>query len=234
MASSTPTLSDEYLIEQTQMFVKAYMAQPQFDASHDYSHILRVLALSKHLLAVEKTLHPLVNLDETVITLSALLHDVSDRKYLPPPAPAPSANDPLTPYLFLRSIFCPSHLASAVQNIISSISYSTEIHAPSLVEKTLHRHPELAIVQDADRLDALGAVGIGRAFTFGGAKGDVTEGMERTIDHFKEKLEKLQTMMKTDEGRGIAKERTRRLLLFREWWDDECGHNLEGKRGIES
>lgn len=69
-------------------------------------------------------------------------------------------------------------------------------------------------MQDADRLDALGAVGIGRAFTFGGAKGG--EGMGKTMNHFVEKLEKLQELMKTGEGRRIAGERTRRLVLFRE------------------
>lgn len=79
-------------------------------------------------------------------------------------------------------------------------------------------------MQDADRLDALGAVGIGRAFTFGGAKGG--ERMEKTMNHFVEKLERLQELMKTGEGRRIAKERTRRLVLFREWWEEECGSDV--------
>lgn len=76
-------------------------------------------------------------------------------------------------------------------------------------------------MQDADRLDALGAVGIGRAFTFGGARGN--RGMRGTVDHFQEKLERLEGMMKTDEGRRMARERTRRVKLFRDWWEEEVG-----------
>ena len=78
-------------------------------------------------------------------------------------------------------------------------------------------------MQDADRLDALGAVGIGRAFTFGGAGGarGGDRGMRATIDHFEEKLEKLPGLMKTDEGRRMARERGRRVKVFRGWWEEE-------------
>lgn len=74
-------------------------------------------------------------------------------------------------------------------------------------------------MQDADRLDALGAVGIGRAFTFGGARGD--RGMRGTVDHFQQKLERLEGMMKTDEGRRMAGERMRRVEVFKGWWEEE-------------
>lgn len=79
-------------------------------------------------------------------------------------------------------------------------------------------------MQDADRLDALGAVGIGRAFTFGGAhpKREM-RGMQGTMEHIQEKLERLEGMMKTDEGRRMAAERTRRVKAFRAWWEEESG-----------
>ncbi|KZF20746.1 hypothetical protein L228DRAFT_178442 [Xylona heveae TC161] len=94
------------------------------------------------------------------------------------------------------------------------------------LQSILHTHPELAIVQDADRLDAIGAVGIGRTFTYGGAHGQAAAGgqgrsMSDTIDHFTEKLEKLEDMMKTRTGRRLARERTERLRVFRGWWEEE-------------
>lgn len=107
------------------------------------------------------------------------------------------------------------------------MSYNTEIKNPALTQRALLAHPELAIVQDADRLDAIGAVGIGRTFTYGGAKGSRL--MDDTIDHFAEKLENLEGMMKTEEGRRMAQERTKRLRMFRGWWEEECGMRLEGK-----
>ncbi len=106
------------------------------------------------------------------------------------------------------------------------MSYNTEIKNPALTQRALLAHPELAIVQDADRLDAIGAVGIGRTFTYGGAKG--SRSMDDTIDHFTEKLENLEGMMKTEEGRRMAQERTKRLRVFRGWWEEECGIGLEG------
>lgn len=73
-------------------------------------------------------------------------------------------------------------------------------------------------MQDADRLDALGAVGIGRAFAYGGAKG---RGMRETMGHFEEKLGRLEGMMKTGEGRRMARERSERVAVFRGWWGEE-------------
>lgn len=83
-------------------------------------------------------------------------------------------------------------------------------------------------MQDADRLDAIGAIGIGRTFTFLGAQGKkfAKEGeweMGNCIEHFVEKLERLEGMMKTETGRGMARVRTERLGVFRGWWEEEMG-----------
>lgn len=254
------------IVADTQAYVEKYMSQPHFDASHDYSHIERVVALSKHILSVEQTMHPLTSYDATVIELSALLHDVADHKYplpsfssrssspypilLPFASSSISTHTPL-PLSILLSLSCPCSIAYAVQEIIGCISYSTEVRSPSLIHATLRRHPELGIVQDADRLDALGAVGIGRAFTYAGARDRVEgeavvkeggskrdpkgrkQGMQEPISHFEEKLLKLEPLMKTDEGRQLARERTRRIQLFGEWWVEECGRGYGGHDELE-
>ena len=67
-------------------------------------------------------------------------------------------------------------------------------------------------------MDALGAVGIGRAFTFGQARG---RGMEETLHHFDEKLLRLEGLMNTESGMVIARKRTERLELFASWWKEE-------------
>lgn len=103
--------------------------------------------------------------------------------------------------------------------ICKNVSYSNETKHPEQVRQLVEQNPELAIVQDADRLDAIGAIGIGRTFTYGGAKG--ARGMQDTVDHFTEKLEKLEGMMKTNSGKEIARKRTERLKMFRSWWEEE-------------
>lgn len=134
-------------------------------------------------------------------------------------------------------------LAFKVQTIVKHVSYSAETKDPLAVEEVLLQHPELAAVQDADRLDAIGAVGIGRAFTFGGAMRPETN-MAETIQHFTEKLERLEGLMKvrvlfirmsaiitklqTRTGKQMARERTRRLQIFRTWWEEETTIDLDG------
>ncbi|MCJ1285301.1 hypothetical protein MMC26_004641 [Xylographa opegraphella] len=213
--------SSAALITRVKAFVHTYMSQPQYDASHDYNHIQRVLALAEHILSVEQTANPSVSYDPTIVTLAALMHDVGDHKYratitLPGDEPTTLVRTKLI------DLGVPPCQARYVHTIVKSISYSHETRDPVHVQKVMLQHPELAIVQDADRLDALGAVGIGRTFTYTGAKGKRTEdGMQETIRHFEEKLERLVGMMKTEEGRRLGKERTQRLKVFKEWWEEE-------------
>jgi uncharacterized protein len=88
----------------------------------------------------------------------------------------------------------------------------------------------VAIIQDADRLDALGAVGIGRVFAFGGAKG---RSMDDSIEHFDDKLFKLESMMKTETGRNLARERTERMRRFTGWWLEEAKGPVESRADNE-
>lgn len=213
------TVYNAALIPKVTAFVEKYMSK--YDGSHDFNHIRRVVGLA-HLLYTEvnkeKSLIQILDdrddLDLHVITLAALLHDVGDKKYLEP------GEDSSTLVLAtLLGFGAPEDLAVKVQRIVLGVSYSSEIKDPAAVLQLIAKYPELAIVQDADRLDAIGAVGIGRTFTFGGAKG--AKEMGETIQHFDDKLELLEGMMKTAPGQRMARERTERLKIFKGWWQDE-------------
>ncbi|OLN85950.1 Uncharacterized protein YpgQ [Colletotrichum chlorophyti] len=210
MAQPASTSSQDLVAKVTE-YVEAYMAK--YDASHDFNHIKRVLSLAHRIYAQSPTTP---TLDKQTITLAALLHDVGDRKYLQPGEDATTLVSTL-----LQSLGADPQLAARVQTICLGVSYSSEIKDPARVRALIAEYPELAVVQDADRLDAIGAVGVGRCFTFGGAKG--ARSMDDSILHFDEKLVKLEGMMKTDAGREMARERTARILKFMEWWQDEAG-----------
>ncbi|KAM6480399.1 hypothetical protein HDV62DRAFT_366291 [Trichoderma sp. SZMC 28011] len=202
---SSPLTVDPALIAKVTDYIKVYMAN--YDPSHDYSHIKRVVHLAQTIQA------QVPNTNRDIVTLAALMHDVGDRKYLKPGEDASRMI-----YTALTSLGASEELAEKIQVICLGVSYSSEIKDLARVRELIEQHPELAVVQDADRLDAIGAVGIGRVFTFGGAKG---RDLGNSIDHFEEKLLKLETMMKTGVGREMARERTERLRLMQEWWKQE-------------
>ena len=193
--------------------VEHYMSR--HDMSHDFQHVLRVLALAKHIHTKELDANPSKKMHRQAIILAALLHDVGDKKYTQP------GEDPeqLISDLLSRNGLPPRFVAK-VNLIVQHVSYSNEIKRPQLVKAILGAHPELAIVQDADRLDAIGAIGIGRTFAYGAAKAS-DRGLDGSIEHFEEKLEKIEGMMKTETGKKMAAERTKRLRDFRGWWNEE-------------
>jgi uncharacterized protein len=196
-------------------YVREYMSR--YDCSHDFNHILRVLALAKQLLAEELKDNPWKKFHKPAIILAALLHDVGDKKYAQPGEDAEQLVSQL-----LSKNGCPPRFVAKVALIVQYVSYSGEIQRPQLVKAIIGAHPELAIVQDADRLDAIGAVGIGRAFAYGAMKAPA-RGLQGSIDHFVEKLENIESMMKTATGKRLAAERSRRLKEFRQWWEEEVG-----------
>ncbi|KAI1336106.1 hypothetical protein F5Y15DRAFT_396018 [Xylariaceae sp. FL0016] len=202
--------ADEGLVSAVADYVQKYMAN--YDGSHDFHHIERVLGLAKHIHALSPN-EP--ERDPLVVELSALLHDVGDKKYLKPGEDASTLVQEL-----LISLGATSQLAQKVQTICLGVSYSSEIKDPARVQDLIKSHPELAVVQDADRLDAIGSIGIGRVFTFTGAR--TQRSMADSIEHFHDKLLKLQSMMKTDVGMKLANERTRRMQEFLQWWDEEA------------
>lgn len=199
--------ADDDLVIKAAAYAESYMSH--YDASHDWSHILRVLSLAHSIWESERgSLEP----SRRKVTLAALLHDVGDKKYL-----GPDEDGTTLVRDFLVTSGADASLAADVQEICLGVSYSSEMKDRAKVRALIERHPELAVVQDADRLDAIGAVGVGRCFAFGGAKGG-DRGMQGSIDHFGEKLLKLEGLMKTETGRKMAKVRTERLRIFEEWW----------------
>lgn len=211
MAVANDFHNDPLLLSVIQ-FVRQYMSQN--DASHNFEHIQRVFRLARHI-HVSTTEPQRSQLDARVIALSALLHDVGDRKYLR------AGEDPRTAVcLLLQRLGAGEALAARVQAICLGVSYSGEVRDPEGTRELIEAHPELAVVQDADRLDSIGAVGVGRCFTFGGARTD-SASMEEALEQIETRLLRVGDMMKTDVGRRLAKERIRRLLVFRDWYREE-------------
>lgn len=222
MASSIPLpvvpIREEHktLFKSINAFVHEYMSGPGHDNSHDYHHILRVLSNANRLLEAEQKDNPDHTYDTSAIFLAALLHDVGDHKYAKP------GEDPESQISnIMRERGASEELAIKVQTIVKHVGYSNEAKNPQSVVSVLAKFPELAIVQDADRLDAIGAVGAGRCFAYGGAKSQ-GQPMSVAIDHFAEKLYKLPGMMKTAAGKEAAISRNRILEDFANQFKEEA------------
>lgn len=181
----------------------------QFDASHDWQHIERVMKNAKIILAQE-------NADAFIVELAVLLHDVSDPKYKKPDEDLESD--------ILNRLNLTDEQQQKIQEVIASVSFKggNGKSATSI---------EAKIVQDADRLDAIGAIGIARAFAYGGAKGrklydwnekartemteqEYREAQTSSVTHFYEKLLLLKDQMTTETGKQMAEERHEFMLSF--------------------
>ena len=178
------------------------------DASgHDFDHTLRVYHMATHLAQEEGA-------DLQTVQLAALLHDVDDRKLSPE-----TYEGKLRAVKFLQENGVSQEKIEEIVDIISRISFSAKMAPPESVEGQC--------VQDADRLDALGAIGIARTFAFGGSRGrrmHDPEGKDAnaSIQHFYDKLLLLKQSMHTPTGRRMAEERDlymRRFLeqFYAEW-----------------
>ncbi|RHZ66328.1 HD domain-containing protein [Aspergillus thermomutatus] len=233
---ASPTATDfQHLYTSMAAFVTSCMSA--HDPSHNPAHVHRVVTLARSILEKEQLAHPEIPYDADIVKLAALLHDIGDRKYLTQVAAATSAageqEAAVDPAGMVQQALlahgADAALAERVQTIVTHVSYSKEVKDPATVRRLIDEegYVELAIVQDADRLDALGAVGIGRCFTFLGAQGKKYLGagepwdMNNAINHFQEKLVRLEGMMKTQTGRDMARVRTQRLAEFRKWWEEE-------------
>ena len=161
-------------------------------SGHDFDHTLRVYHMAVRIAKEEGA-------DIQMVALAALLHDVDDHKLSPE-----TCEHKDRAVAFLREQGVDEQKIHSIVEIISEISFSAGNGRPSTLEGMC--------VQDADRLDAIGAIGIGRAFAFGGSRGrrmHDPEGVDKTatVEHFYDKLFKLKDLMTTATGQTLARQR---------------------------
>ncbi|KAF2443383.1 hypothetical protein P171DRAFT_455348 [Karstenula rhodostoma CBS 690.94] len=197
-----------------------YMYGERYDPSHDYEHIQRVVKYTHELYHLEQAAGRLPpTLDPTTMYLAAMMHDVGETKYL---EKGRTQEDVVTEALL--SCGATPALAHAVATIAINVSYTREknAHDHTLLHAVIAAHPELAFVQDADRLDALGPTGQARCFVFGGANearraSSIHTGVQLHHTRFRFYV----GMMKTRAGREMAGGKWAWMRNFaREWARD--------------
>jgi uncharacterized protein len=207
------------IIEKVTTFVQQQMDDT--DPGHDLWHVNRVWKMARHIAQN-------YNVNHLLVDLGALLHDVADAKFH-------DGNEEMGPALakqLLESLQIEQEIIVKTIEIIKHISFKNKDSGqPDFME--------FKIIQDADRLDAMGAIGIARAFSYGGykkremynpeikpvkdfQKETYKNGREPTINHFYEKLLTLKDLMNTKEAKKMAEKRHQFMLaylemFFKEW-----------------
>jgi uncharacterized protein len=212
-------INTSLIIKETEQFVKIHMGNDS--TGHDWFHVDRVR--KNALLIAEKEQQG----DRFIIEMAALLHDIPDEKL----------NDSAEEgqkrlHLFLEEIQLSAEMSQVIIEVINSISFKGG-------EKKTLSSWEAKIVQDADRIDALGAIGIARTFAYGGKKGqpifhpeyttrenmtleEYRHGKSSSIHHFYEKLLLLKDLLNTETAKQIAEDRHRYMegflsQFYQEW-----------------
>lgn len=198
-------MTNPQIIDKTIAFVRATLNNAE--GGHDWWHINRVHTNAKLIAQTE-------NCDLLTVELAALLHDIADSKF----HNGDEEIGPITAGNFLKSINVDAPVIEHIQQIIRHISFKSGF------DNKTFQSSELDIVQDADRLDAIGAIGIARTFSYGGFKGreiynpeikpDLNMSKEEyknstapSINHFYEKLLLLKDKMNTATGKKLARQR---------------------------
>jgi uncharacterized protein len=216
-------MNQQEIISKTEAFVKSTLEGSE--AGHDWSHIERVVRNAR-------TIGKAENADAFVVELAALLHDIADSKF----HGGDEELGPVRSERFLNQLGLPQDLVEHVVNIVRHISFKNELD--SATNKSFDSL-ELRVLKDADRLDAIGAIGVARAFHYGGYKNRIIydpsvepveiqskeqykKSQAPTINHFYEKLLLLKDKMNTETGRKMAAQRHAFMEEFlenfyREW-----------------
>lgn len=212
---------DEDIISKTIAFVKERLLNAE--GGHDWFHTHRVLKNAQLIVKTE-------NVDMIVVSLGALLHDIADSKFY-------NGDEGIGPKISREFLFKNNVDSTIIEHVIQIIE---NISFKGGKENQKFRSPELDVIQDADRLDAIGAIGIARCFNYGGFKNrkiydpeikpnlkmtkeEYKSSSAPTINHFYEKLLLLKDRMNTKTGRQIAEKRhqymERFLKQFYAEWD---------------
>ena len=198
-------MTNEQVITETINFVKQTLNNAE--GGHDWWHIHRVWVNAKKIAEDEPC-------DKFIVELAALLHDIADSKF----HNGDEEVGPATAGKFLRGLGVDESTVNHVQQIIRHISFKGSFDGAKFSS------PELSVVQDADRLDAIGAIGIARTFSYGGFKGreiynpeivpnlnmskeEYKNSATPSINHFYEKLLLLKDKMNTPTGKKLAQQR---------------------------
>jgi uncharacterized protein len=214
----------KYIIEQTIDFVKETLKDAE--AGHDWFHIERVFKSALKINEIEQG-------DELIVSLAALLHDIADSKF----HNGDEEIGPETAGDFLTGLEVDPTIIQHIKDIIKNLSFKASF------QPILFYSKELDIVQDADRLDAIGAIGIARAFTYGGyknrtmydpaikpalnqSKEEYKNTQAPTLNHFYEKLLLLKDLMKTPSGRLMAQKRHDFMVAYLEQFYGEWEGNI--------
>lgn len=208
------TVGQQRVLRQVEAFVKEQLAGAE--GGHDWWHVARVRNTARTLAKLEAA-------DAYVTELAALLHDVADAKFYG----GDEEKGPQMAGAFLTSQQVAPEVREHVLNIIRHMSFKNSL------EKLSFYSAEMAVVQDADWLDAMGAIGIARAFNYGGYKNrplydpavkprqqmtkeEYKSSEAPTINHFYEKLLLLKEKMNTAAGRAMAEQRHDFMVQFLE------------------
>jgi uncharacterized protein len=198
-------INQDHIIQKTAEFVKTELKDAE--GGHDWFHTLRVWNLAKCIAKTEAV-------DGLTVELGALLHDIADSKFH-------AGNEEIGPKKakdFLSSLNIEKPTIEHIVQIIANISFKESFASQRF--KSL----ELDVIQDADRLDAIGAIGIARAFNYGGfmnrelynpdikpnmnmSKEEYKKSNAPTLNHFYEKLLLLKDKMNTATGKSMAQHR---------------------------
>ncbi|MCK0108360.1 HD domain-containing protein [Flavobacteriaceae bacterium S0825] len=205
--------NNEVIIEATKNYVRTTLKNAE--GGHDWFHTLRVYNNSLLISKGEEV-------DALVVALGALLHDIADSKFH-------DGDDTIGPKMAREFLFKHNVDSLVIEHVINIINYIS--FNKSLEKGKKFTSPELDVIQDADRLDAIGAIGIARCFNYGGFKNrkifdpsikpnlkmtkeEYKKSTAPTINHFYEKLLLLSDKMNTKTGKRIAKQRHQFMELY--------------------